>query len=185
MNFTTADVLDAGDVIGFPMGAYNTTQLKLQTMTRNDTSSKVLIDAANVVATNAAPAAATKADVYKLADPRKHVNADGTSTVAAFFAFDAATIAPDFNTAGTSQFITGITATITATSGEDTITVTPDAIKYVYDINDDGTVYGFRVIMKNVPADAVIKVVPAVATTNNATYTVDTLDITVANVTAY
>ena len=185
MQFVTQkDSLEATDIIGIPMSAYGTSNLKVQTYDKASNTTTV-IPVASVNVTNATPkATAAKADVYKLADPRKHVNADGTSTVAAFFAFDAATIAPDF-VSGTSQFITGITATITATSGGQTITVTPDAIKYVYDINKDGTVYGFRVIMKNVPADAVITVVPAVATTDNATYTVDTLNINVASVTAY
>lgn len=184
MNFKTQKTLEASDIIGFTTAGYDSQQFRIQTFDRSTLqSSTVALD--NLVVTNATPeATAAKADVYKLADPRKHVNADGTSTVAAFFAFDAATIAPDF-VSGTSQFITGITATITATSGGQTITVTPDAIKYVYDINKDGTVYGFRVIMKNVPADAVITVVPAVATKDNATYTVDTLNINVASVTAY
>ncbi len=185
LEFVAQRELTAADVIGVVEGAYSSSFFKVCYF---DGTKIGTYDVANIDMTQAAavaPAVAAKADVYKLADPRKHVNADGTSTVAAFFAFDAATIAPDFNTAGTSQFITGITATITATSGGQTITVTPDAIKYVYDINSDGSVYGFRVIMKNVPADAEITIVPAVATTNNATYTVDTLDITVANVTAY
>ena len=183
MNFKTQKTLEASDIIGFTTAGYDSQQFRIQTFDRSTLqSSTVALD--NLVVTTATPEAApTKADVYKLADPRKHVNADGTSTVAAFFAFDAAKIAPNFNTAGTSQFITGITATVTATSGGQSVTVTPDAIKYVYDLKD-GT-YGFRVIMKNVPADAVITVVPAVATTDNATYTVDTLNFNVADVTAY
>ena len=184
LSFVTTRTLTADDSFGIPEGTLNSlTKVQYYDTAAAKsvayTTENIVMDEATTHAT-----AAAKADVYKLADPRKHVNADGTSTVAAFFAFDAATIAPDF-VSGTSQFITGITATITATSGGQTITVTPDAIKYVYDINKDGTVYGFRVIMKNVPADAVITVVPAVATTDNATYTVDTLNFNVADVTAY
>ena len=186
LNFVTKRALTAEDSIGVPEASVTMGQtlMKYINSAGKSVAYSKSLDVIVVDEAVAYAAAPTKADVYKLADPRKHVNADGTSTVAAFFAFDAATIAPDF-VSGTSQFITGITATITATSGGQTITVTPDAIKYVYDINKDGTVYGFRVIMKNVPADAVITVVPAVATKDNATYTVDTLNINVASVTAY
>lgn len=182
MNFLTQKTLEASDIIGFTTAGYDSQQFRIQTFDRA-TLGSTTVALANLVVTNAVPAAAAKAQVYELSAPRKHATGD-KYTVAAFFAFDAATIAPDF-VKGTSQFINGITATVTATSGGQSITVTPDEIKYVYDINKDGTVYGFRVIMKNVPADAEITIVPAVATTDNATYTVDTLNFNVADVTAY
>jgi hypothetical protein len=183
MNFKTQKTLEATDIIGFTTAGYDSQQFRIQKFDRSTLQSPtVALD--NLVVTNATPKAATpvKADVYELSAPRKHADGD-KYTVAAFFAFDAATIAPDF-VKGTSQFIKGITATVTATSGGQSITVTPDEINYVYDINKDGTVYGFRVIMKNVPADAEITIVPAV-TTNGTAYTVDTLNFNVADVTAY
>ncbi len=178
MNFKTQKTLEATDIIGFTTAGYDSQQFRIQTFDRSTLqSSTVALD--NLVVTNATPAAAAKADVYELSAPRKHADGD-KYTVAAFFAFDGAKIAPDFNEAGTSQFIKGITATVTATSGGQSITVTPDAIKYVYDLKD-GT-YGFRVIMKNVPADAEITIVPAV-TTDGTAYTVETLNFNVADAT--
>lgn len=188
MKFVTNDVLDASDVIGFPMSDYGSTRIRLQTMTPNDTSTKALVDAANVVVTNAVPVAPSY-DVYKLSAPRKHSNGDGTNTVAVFYAFDTSAIDPNFitgsaneNENGRSQFISAIAATITAKSGDQSITVTPDPIKYVYKIDAD--TYGFRVILKNVPDAADITVVPSVTTTDSATYNVETVSFNVADATA-
>ena len=182
LQFVAQKTLTADDVIGVVEGAYGQSFFKVCWFNGTTTAQLYPVGQVDMTAAAAvAPAAATKADVYELSAPRKHADGD-KYTVAAFFAFDGAKIAPDFNEAGTSQFIKGITATVTATSGGQSITVTPDAIKYVYDLKD-GT-YGFRVIMKNVPADAEITIVPAV-TTDGTAYTVDTLNFNVADVTPY
>ncbi len=125
--------------------------------------------------------AAPEYDVYKLADSRKHLADDSKYTTATFFAFK--NIAPDFNDKGTSQFITGITATVTASSGGTSITVTPDAIRFVYDLGSGE--YGFRVICKGLPADADVTITPVVTTTDSATYAVETQSFNVADLTAY
>ena len=183
LQFVALDTLTADDVIGVVEGAYNTRTFKVCYFNGTTTAKAYPVEQIDMTrAAAVAPKAATKAQVYELSAPRKHAVGD-KYTVAAFFAFDAATIAPEFVN-GKSQFIKGITATVTATSGGQSITVTPDEINYVYDINKDGTVYGFRVIMKNVPADAEITIVPAV-TTDGTAYTVDTLNFNVADVTAY
>ncbi len=179
LEFVAQRVLTAADVIGVVEGAYNSSFFKVCYF---DGTKIGTYDVANIDMTQAtaAPTAAAKADVYKLADPRKHSNGDGTNTVAVFFAFDS--IAPDFNTAGTSQFISAIAATVTATSGSQSITVESDPIKYVYDLGEGE--YGFRVILKNVPDAADITVVPAVTTTDSATYDVETVSFNVADATA-
>ncbi len=117
-------------------------------------------------------------DVYKLSAPRKHSNGDNTNTVAVFFAFDS--IDPDFNTAGTSQTISAISATVSATANSQTITVESDPIKYVYDLGNGE--YGFRVILKNVPDNADISVVPSVVT-DGTEYNVETVSFNVADAT--
>ena len=181
LSFVAQKTLTADDVIGVVEGAYGQSFFKVCWF--NGTTTAQLYPVAQVDMTDAAavaPTAATKADVYKLADPRKHSNGDGTNTVAVFFAFDS--IAPDFNTAGTSQFISAIAATVTATSGSQSITVESDPIKYVYDLGEGE--YGFRVILKNVPDAADITVVPAVTTTDSATYDVETVSFNVADATA-
>lgn len=182
MTFIAQRTLTANDVIGIPYGTYGDANLKVQA--RVEGSNTPSMFAASVVdfsASTAAPAAATvEYDVYKLSAPRKHSNGDGTNTVAVFFAFDS--IAPDFNTAGTSQFISAIAATVTATSGSQSITVESDPIKYVYDLGEGE--YGFRVILKNVPDAADITVVPAVTTTDSAKYDVETVSFNVADATA-
>ncbi len=180
ITFIAQRTLTADDVIGAPDGAYGTTNFKIQAKVEgSNTPSLYAADVIDFSTAVSAPSAPTKADVYKLADPRKHSNGDGTNTVAVFFAFDS--IAPDFNTAGTSQFISAIAATVTATSGSQSITVESDPIKYVYDLGEGE--YGFRVILKNVPDAADITVVPAVTTTDSATYDVETVSFNVADAT--
>ncbi len=180
LEFVTKRTITENDVIGIVEGAYGQSFCKICYF---DGTKIGTYNVANIVMTQAAaaPSAATvEYDVYKLSAPRKHSNGDGTNTVAVFFAFDS--IAPDFNTAGTSQFISAISATVTATSGSQSITVESDPIKYVYDLGEGE--YGFRVILKNVPDAADITVVPAVTTTDSATYDVETVSFNVADATA-
>ena len=180
LRFVTQDTITADDVIGIVQGAYGQTYCRVTYF--DGTTTPVALDASAVDMTEAvAVPAAASYDVYKLADSRKHLADDSTYTTASFFAFNS--IAPDFNDAGTSQFITAITATVTATSGDTSITVTPDAIKYVYDLGSGE--YGFRVICKGLPADAAVSIVPAVTTTDGATYSVETISFNVADLTAY
>lgn len=181
MTFIAQRTLTADDVIGIPYGTYGDANLKVQAKVEgSNTPSLYAADVVDFSQAAAAPAAPSY-DVYKLADSRKHLADDSTYTTASFFAFN--TIAPDFNTAGTSQFITAITATVTATSGDTSITVTPDAIKYVYDLGSGE--YGFRVICKGLPADAQVSITPVVTTTDAATYNVETVSFNVADLTAY
>ena len=84
---------------------------------------------------------------------------------------------PEFNANGTSQFINSISATVTATAGGNSITVASDPIKYVWVVGEG---YGFRVILKNVPENADITVVPSVVT-NGTSYNVETVSFNVAN----
>lgn len=180
MTFVAQRTLTADDVIGIPYGTYGDANLKVQA--KVDGSNTPSMFAASVVdfsTANAAPSAPSY-DVYELSAPRKNSNGDGTNTVAVFFAFDS--IAPDFNTAGTSQFISAIAATVTASSGGSTITVESDPIRFVYDLGSGE--YGFRVILKNVPDDADITVVPSVTTTDSAAYNVETVSFNVADATA-
>lgn len=181
LEFVAQRTLTADDVIGVVTGAYGQSFFKVCWF--NGTTTAQVYPAAQVNMADAAvvpAAAAVEYDVYKLSAPRKHSNGDGTNTVAVFFAFDS--IAPDFNTAGTSQFISAIAATVTATSGSQSITVESDPIKYVYDLGEGE--YGFRVILKNVPDAADITVVPAVTTTDSAKYDVETVSFNVADATA-
>jgi hypothetical protein len=128
--------------------------------------------------TNAAAAPSAPAyDVYNLkgstgAIADKHANGDGTYTVAVFYGFN---FDPQFNAAGTSQFISSIAATVTATSGDESVTLASDPIKYVWKVGEG---YGFRVILKNVPADANISIVPSV-TTDGTAYNVETVSFNV------
>lgn len=180
INFVTTRAVTAEDSFGVPEGTiggltkvqyYDTTAAKTYAYT-----------AANIVMDEATSyAAAPSYDVYNLGGKNgaiadKHSNGDGTSTVAVFFAFDS--IAPNFNAAGTSQFISAISATVTATAGGQSAQVTSDPVKYVYDLANG--VYGFRVILKNVPDNADITVVPSVTTTDAATYNVETVSFNVS-----
>lgn len=181
LTFTAEKQLTASDVIGVVEGAYGQSFFKVCWFNGTTTAKVYPAAQVNMADAAAAPAAAAvEYDVYKLSAPRKHSNGDGTNTVAVFFAFDS--IAPDFNTAGTSQFISAIAAKVTATSGSQSITVESDPIKYVYDLGEGE--YGFRVILKNVPDAADITVVPAVTTTDSATYDVETVSFNVADATA-
>lgn len=182
LEFVAQRTLTADDCIGVVEGAYsdgtNGTFFKICYF---DGTAIGNYAASQIVLTNAtAYASAPSYDVYELSAPRKNSNGDGTNTVAVFFAFDS--IAPDFDTAGTSQFISAIAATVTASSGGSTITVESDPIKYVYDLGSGE--YGFRVILKNVPDDADITVVPSVTTTDSAAYNVETVSFNVADATA-
>lgn len=179
LSFVAQDTLTADDVIGVVEGAYNSSFFKVCWF--NGTTTAQVYPVAQVDMTDAAKVApsAPSYDVYKLSAPRKHSNGDGTNTVAVFFAFNS--IAPDFNAAGTSQFISAIAATVTATSGGQSITVESDPIKYVYDLGEGE--YGFRVILKNVPDAADITVVPSV-TTDGTAYNVETVSFNVADATA-
>lgn len=187
LSFVALDTITAADVIGVVQGAYGENYFTVKQWTGNNQST--VVGSANVdfASSYAAPAAATvEYDVYNLggktgAKADKHSNGDGTNTVAVFYAFDTDTIAPNFNAAGTSQFISEISATVTATSGEQSITVTSDPIKYVYDLGSGK--YGFRVIMKNVPDNADISVVPSVVT-DGTTYNVETVSFNVADAAA-
>ena len=179
LSFVAQRTLTADDCIGVVEGAYSTGFFKVCWF--NGTTTAQVYPVAQVDMTDATVyAAAPSYDVYELSAPRKNSNGDGTNTVAVFFAFDS--IAPDFDTAGTSQFISAIAATVTASSGGSTITVESDPIKYVYDLGSGE--YGFRVILKNVPDDADITVVPSVTTTDSAAYNVETVSFNVADATA-
>lgn len=184
LEFVAQRTLTANDVIGVVEGAFsdgsNGTFFKVCYFNGSGAGTYTASNINMTQAVAAPAAAAVEYDVYKLSAPRKHSNGDGTNTVAVFFAFDS--IAPDFNTAGTSQFISAIAATVTATSGSQSITVESDPIKYVYDLGEGE--YGFRVILKNVPDAADITVVPAVTTTDSATYDVETVSFNVADATA-
>lgn len=176
LEFVAERTLTANDVIGVVEGAYGQSFFKVCYF---DGTKIGTYPAANINMTKAAAApTAPSYDVYKLSDARKHSNGDGTNTVAAFFAFDTTVINPNFNTLGTSQFVTAITATVS--NGDSSIT--PDPIKYLYKIDAD--TYGFRVIMKNVPDAANVTVTPIV-TTDGSTYKVQTVNFAVADLTNY
>lgn len=181
LSFVAQRTLTADDVIGVVEGAYSSSFFKVCWYNGTSTAQVYPVEQVDMTDAVAVAPSAPSYDVYKLADSRKHLADDSTYTTASFFAFNS--IAPDFNDAGTSQFITAITATVTATSGETSITVTPDAIKYVYDLGSGE--YGFRVICKGLPADAEVSIVPAVTTTDGATYNVETVSFNVADLTAY
>jgi hypothetical protein len=181
LEFVAQRTLTAADVIGVVTGAFsdgsNGTFFKVCYF--NGTSAGTY-GAANINMTNAAAAPSAPAyDVYNLKGSKgaiadKHANGDGTYTVAVFYGFD---FNPEFNANGTSQFINSISATVTATAGGNSITVASDPIKYVWVVGEG---YGFRVILKNVPADANITVVPSVVT-NGTSYNVETVSFNVAN----
>ena len=188
MYFTTNREITASDVIGFPMSAYNTTQLKLQTMERNNTSSKQLVAIDNLVVTQAVPAAAAATpDVYKLAETQKHQMSDGSYRTCSYFAFDAATINPDFVVSedpelnGHSNYITGITATVTL-NGDPVDASKIPVIRFVYNLGSGK--YGFRVILNGAEADDVITITPVTSTKDSATFTAETITFTVADVAA-
>ena len=181
MYFETQKDLDAADIIGFPMAAYNTkSQFKLQTMERNNTGSKANVAVANLVVVNAAPAAPTAPtyDVYKLADSKKHATGDSFTT-ASFFAFK--DIDPKFDAANKSEHIESITATITA-NGNPVAAEDIPVIRFVYDLGEGE--YGFRVILKNVAANAEISITPVLNTDDGTTYSAETITFNVADVEA-
>ncbi len=179
LTFVAQDTLTANDVIGVVEGAYGSGSY-FRVCWFNGTTTAQLYPVAQVDMADAAAVApsAPSYQVYKLSDARKHSNGDGTNTVAAFFAFDTSVIDPNFNANGTSLFVNGITATVS--NGESSIT--PDPIKYLYKIDAD--TYGFRVIMHNVPDGANVTVKPIV-TTDGTTYTVETINFAVADLTNY
>ncbi len=182
MEFVAQRTLTAEDVIGVVDGAYNNGNFCKVCYWDGTTVAKVfakdVVDMSGMVAAPAAPAY----DVYNLkgktgAVADKHSNGDGTSTVAVFYGFD---FNPAFNANGTSEFISAISAKVTAAAGGQSITVTSDPIKYVYKVGEG---YGFRVILKNVPDNADITVVPSV-TTDGTAYNVETVSFNVSEAAA-
>ena len=178
LEFVAQKTLTADDVIGVVEGAYNSGFFKVCWF--NGTTTAKVYPVAQVNMTDAAGVApsAPSYDVYNLkgstgAVADKHANGDGTYTVAVFYGFG---FNPEFNANGTSQFINDISATVTAAASGSSITVESDPIKYVWKVGEG---YGFRVILKNVPADADIKIVPSV-TTDGTAYNVETVSFNVA-----
>ncbi|MBR0536260.1 MAG: hypothetical protein IIX14_07790 [Clostridia bacterium] len=177
LSFVAQKTLTADDVIGVVTGAYGQSFFKVcgQAESGAFTYSAAQVDMADAAVVPSAPAY----DVFNLkgstgAIADKHANGDGTYTVAVFYGFD---FNPEFNANGTSQFINSISATVTATAGGNSITVASDPIKYVWVVGEG---YGFRVILKNVPENADITVVPSVVT-NGTSYNVETVSFNVAN----
>ena len=175
LEFVTNRTITADDVIGIVEGAYGQSFCKICYF---DGSKIGTYAVGNIDMTQAAVApSAPSYDVFNLkgstgAVADKHSNGDGTNTVAVFYGFG---FNPEFNANGTSQFISAISATVTATAGGQSITVTSDPIKYVYKVGEG---YGFRVILKNVPDNADITVVPSV-TTDGTVYNVETVSFNV------
>ena len=180
LEFVAQRTLTANDVIGVVEGAFsdgsNGTFFKVCYF---NGSAAGTYKASNINMTQAVAAPSAPAyDVFNLkgstgAVADKHANGDGTYTVAVFYGFG---FNPEFNANGTSQFINDISATVTAAANGSSITVESDPIKYVWKVGEG---YGFRVILKNVPADADIKIVPSV-TTDGTAYNVETVSFNVA-----
>ena len=181
LEFVALRTLTAADVIGVVEGAFsdgsNGTFFKVCYF---DGTKIGTYGAANINMTLAAAAPSAPAyQVYNLkgstgAIADKHENGDGTYTVAVFYGFG---FDPEFNANGTSLFINSISATVTASAEGNSITVASDPIKYVWKVGEG---YGFRVILKNVPANADISVVPSVVT-DGTSYNVETISFNVAD----
>ncbi len=185
IKFKTTREVTADDSFGIPVGTVGTTtKVQYYDVTAGKS---VPYGAGSIVMDEAvAYAKAPSYDVYKLSAPLKHSNGDNTYTVAAFFAFkniDPEFVTPeeDKNKAGYSKNIESIGATVTGTRADgEALTITPDEIKYVYDLGSGE--YGFRVIMHDVGADAKIQITPSVATNDNETYTVETISFDVSTI---
>lgn len=178
LEFVAQRTLTAADVIGVVTGAYGQSFFKVCWHNGTNTAQLYPVAQVNMADAGAAPSAPAY-DVYNLkgstgAIADKHANGDGTCTVAVFYGFD---FDPSFNAAGTSQFINSISATVTASAGGSSITVESDPIKYVWVVGEG---YGFRVILKNVPENADITVVPSVVT-DGTSYNVETVSFNVAD----
>lgn len=117
-------------------------------------------------------------DVYKLAESKKHATGESFTT-ASFFAFKG--IDPKFDAANKSEHIESITATITA-NGNPVAAEDIPVIRFVYDLGEGE--YGFRVILKNVAADAEISITPVLNTDDGTTYSAETITFNVADVEA-
>lgn len=182
MQFVTQkDSLEATDIIGIPMSAYGTSNLKVQTYDKASNTTTV-ISVASVNVTNEtpeAPVAPAKPDVYKLAESKKHATGENTFKTASFFAFEG--IDPKFDAANKSEHIKSITATITA-NGNPVAAEDIPVIRFVYDLGEGK--YGFRVILENVAADAEISITPVLNTDNGTTYSAETITFNVADVDA-
>ena len=184
LSFVALDTITAADVIGVVQGAYGENYFTVKEWTGNNQST--IVGSANVdfASSYAAPeAAAVEYDVKNImgkngAIADKHLNGDGTCTVAVFYGFDSALIAPDFDDNGTSNSIEAITATVTATVGEQSATKTAEPIRFVYDLGSG--MYGFRVIIKNVDVNADVVVTPALTLNGTVDYSVETVSFNVS-----
>ena len=177
LEFVTEKTLEVTDVIGVVEGAYGQSFFKVCYFdgTKIGTYNVANIDMTR--ASGVAPAAASF-DVYELAQKtRAYEKSAGVYKTATFFGFK--NIAPAFNAAGTSEFITDITATVTI-DGTPVAASDIPVIRFVYDLGDGE--YGFRVILDNIAdGDADITITPVVTTTDGATYNVETVTFTAAS----
>lgn len=178
LSFVALDVIEEGDVIGVSHGAYNSSYSAINQWTGSNKYACVEESLVDFSAAVAAPAAAPATpDVYELDQKtRAYEKSEGVYKTATFFGFK--TIAPDFNAAGTSQYITDITAQVTI-DGTPVAANDIPVIRYVYDLGNGE--YGFRVILDNIAdGDAVITVTPVVTTTDSKTFNVETVTFTAA-----
>ena len=178
IKFITTKTVTADDSFGIPAGTIG----NLSKVQYYDTAAgkSVAYAASNIImdeATGYAAAAPATPDVYELDQKtRAYEKSEGVYKTATFFGFK--TIAPDFNAAGTSQYITDITAQVTI-DGTPVAAGDIPVIRYVYDLGNGE--YGFRVILDNIAdGDAVITVTPVVTTTDGATFNVETVTFTAA-----
>lgn len=201
ITFVAQRTLTADDVIGAPVGAYGTTNFKINERIEGSTTPSLfsadVVDFSTAVATPAeAPAEPL---VYSIGGKNgevgvKKANDDGaTYNIGTFFAFKATDIAPSFNANGTSENITGITATVVAnTSSGGSASIDAETIKYVYDVSaaKDKSELGFIVAINNIPNDnkvpnsedtVVSYTITPTVTTNSGDFVGETITVVVAD----
>ncbi len=193
--FTAEKELTASDVIGVVEGAYGQSFFKVCWFNGTTTAKVYPVEQVNMADAAVAPNApeAPSYDVYSIGGKNgetavKKANDNGTYNIGTFFAFKAATIAPEFDGNGTSANIKGITATITANlAAGGTSTVTAEPINFVYDVSaaQDKSELGFIVAIMNIPNDAAevtsYTITPVMTTDDGNTYTCETITVNVAD----
>lgn len=202
LTFVAQDTLTADDVIGVVEGAYGSGSY-FRVCWFNGTTTAQLYPAGQVDMADAkavAPAAAPAAPlVYSIGGKNdevgvKKANDDGaTYNIGTFFAFKTTDIAPAFNANGTSENITGITATVVAnTSSGGSASIDAETIKYVYDVSaaKDKSELGFIVAINNIPNDnkvpdsddtVVSYTITPTVTTNSGDFVGETITVVVAD----